>query len=56
VAELVVARARALERDVCALAGAYPEDVSRLRWSRRALRDAASLAAGGAVTPGGAVS
>lgn len=42
----VVGRARALEHDVCSLAGAVPGDVGRLRWSRRALRDAA--ATGGA--------
>ena len=47
-AALVVARARTLERDVCALAGVPPEGVSRLRWSRRALREAASEAARGA--------
>jgi HD superfamily phosphodiesterase len=37
---LVHARARALELEVCAAAGVRPEDVRRLRWSRRALRDA----------------
>jgi hypothetical protein len=40
-AALVAARAGELERDVCALARATPEDVGRLRWSRRALREAA---------------
>ena len=39
-AALVAARARELEREVCALADAAPEDVARLRWSRRALREA----------------
>jgi hypothetical protein len=33
-------RARALEREVCAAAGIEPAGVSRLRWSRRALREA----------------
>jgi hypothetical protein len=37
----VRARAAALEADVCALAGVAPGDVRRLRWSRRALADAA---------------
>ena len=37
----VVARALALERDVCAAAGVEPEQVRRLRWSRRALQEAA---------------
>ena len=41
-AALVTARARELERQVCALAGVAPEDVARLRWSRRALREAAA--------------
>jgi hypothetical protein len=41
VAALVLARAGALERDVCAAAGVDPGDVRRLRWSRRALREAA---------------
>lgn len=36
----VEARAQALERDVCALAGVAPADVRRLRWARRALREA----------------
>jgi len=40
-ASLVAARSRELEREVCALAGAPPADVRRLRWSRRALREAA---------------
>jgi hypothetical protein len=40
VAARVAARARALERDVCAAAGVAPDEVRRLRWSRRALRDA----------------
>jgi hypothetical protein len=39
--ELVVARAAALEREVCAAAGIRPGDLRRLRWSRRALREAA---------------
>jgi hypothetical protein len=34
-------RARALEREVCAAAGVDPAGVRRLRWSRRALREAA---------------
>jgi hypothetical protein len=37
VAALVDARARELERTVCAAAGVSPGDVRRLRWSRRAL-------------------
>ena len=41
-ASLVVARARDLERQVCASAGVAPSDVARLRWSRRALREAAA--------------
>jgi len=45
---LVLARARELEREVCALAGVAPEDVARLRWSRRALRGAADGARRGA--------
>jgi hypothetical protein len=36
----VESRAAALERQVCSLAGVGPEGVRRLRWSRRALRDA----------------
>ena len=39
-AALVVARADALEREICGLAGVEPHDVRRLRWSRRALRQA----------------
>jgi hypothetical protein len=39
-AVLVEARARELELDVCAAAGVLPADVRRLRWSRRALREA----------------
>ncbi len=42
VAAIVVARAQALERDVCAAAGVEPEQVRRLRWSRRALQEAAA--------------
>jgi hypothetical protein len=38
---LAEARATALEREVCAAAGIQPGEVRRLRWSRRALRDAA---------------
>jgi hypothetical protein len=41
VAALVQRRAQALERDVCAAAGVRPDEVARLRWSRRALREAA---------------
>jgi hypothetical protein len=40
VAELVDARARQLEAEVCAAAGVDPRQVRRLRWSRRALREA----------------
>ena len=40
-AALVVARADALEREICGLAGVEPHGVRRLRWSRRALRQAA---------------
>jgi len=40
-AALVLARARLLEREVCDAAGVGPGDVRRLRWSRRALREAA---------------
>jgi hypothetical protein len=39
-AALVGARARELEREVCALANVTPADVARLRWSRHALREA----------------
>ena len=45
-ANLVVARADALEREICGLAGVEPHGVRRLRWSRRALRQAASHQAG----------
>lgn len=41
VAEIVDARARQLEAEVCAAAGVDPGHVQRLRWSRRALREAA---------------
>ncbi len=41
VAAAVVTRAQALERDVCAAAGLAPQQVRRLRWSRRALLEAA---------------
>ena len=53
----VAARARDLEREVCALAGTTPAEVGRLRWSRRALREAAreAQAVGSAVTVGEAV-
>jgi HD domain len=44
--ELVAARADKLERDVCAAAGISPEEVARLRWSRRALRAAATRRGG----------
>lgn len=40
----VEARAAALEREISGLAGVAPADVRRLRWARRALRDAASAA------------
>lgn len=40
VATGVEERARALEREVCSLAGVAPDKVSRLRWSRRAVREA----------------
>jgi len=39
--QLVEKRARDLERSVCRAAGVRPEEVRRLRWSRRALREAA---------------
>ena len=39
--ELAEQRARELELAVCAAAGVTPEQVRRLRWSRRALREAA---------------
>ncbi|OGO57588.1 MAG: hypothetical protein A2V85_10455 [Chloroflexi bacterium RBG_16_72_14] len=38
--DLVEARAAALEREVCEAAGVPPDGVRRLRWSRRALREA----------------
>jgi hypothetical protein len=41
VAELVVARAHELEGRICEELGITPERVARLRWSRRALREAA---------------
>ena len=41
-ADLVVTRAELLEREICGLAGVEPHGVRRLRWSRRALRQAAS--------------
>jgi hypothetical protein len=41
-AALVAARARELELDVCAAAGIAPAELTRLRWSRRALREAAA--------------
>ena len=40
-AGLVRARAEALEEAVCSLAGVAPTGVRRLRWARRALREAA---------------
>lgn len=49
-AALVEARARAIEREVCAAAGIAPEAVRRLRWSRRALREAGADAGPAAVT------
>ena len=42
-AALVEARARDLERAVCAAAGVTPAEVRRLRWSRRALRESAAM-------------
>ena len=42
VAAVAEARARELERVVCAAAAVDPADVRRLRWSRRALREAAA--------------
>jgi hypothetical protein len=42
VAALVELRAAELERVVCAAAGVDPSEVRRLRWSRRALREAAA--------------
>ena len=41
-AAIVLVRARELERVVCDATGVDPADVRRLRWSRRALRNAAS--------------
>lgn len=41
-AALLEARARKLEAEVCAAAAVRPTDVRRLRWSRRAFRDAAA--------------
>ena len=38
----VVDRARALEREICGLAGVAPHEVRRLRWARRAIREAAA--------------
>jgi hypothetical protein len=38
----VVERARNLEREICGLAGVEPHRVGRLRWARRALREAAA--------------
>jgi HD superfamily phosphodiesterase len=38
---LVRDRAEALEADVCALAGVRPAEVRRLRWSKRAIAEAA---------------
>lgn len=47
---LALRRARILEERVCALAGASPEDVGRLRWTGRAI-GRASKAASKAVSP-----
>lgn len=44
VAARVLARAEDLEGEVCALAGVRPDKVQRLRWARRALREAARSA------------
>jgi hypothetical protein len=41
-AAMVVARAEALEREICDLAGVAPHEVRRLRWARRAMREAAA--------------
>ena len=41
VAARVEARAGALEREICGAAGVRPAGVRRLRWSRRAIREAA---------------
>lgn len=41
-AALVVARARVLEHAVCDAAGVRPEEVRRLRWASRAIREAAA--------------
>ena len=41
IGDVVDARARQLEAEVCAAAGAAPDEVRRLRWSRRALAAAA---------------
>ncbi|HEX5827751.1 MAG TPA: HD domain-containing protein [Candidatus Limnocylindrales bacterium] len=45
VSAMVLERARELERRVCAAAGVRPDEVRRLRWSRRAI---AAAGAGGA--------
>jgi hypothetical protein len=45
-ATLVVERARELERGVCRQAGVEAQDVDRLRWSRRAIREARAETAG----------
>lgn len=46
VATIVASRAAQLERDMCSVAGVAPAEVGRLRWSRRALREAAAAAPG----------
>jgi hypothetical protein len=48
VSALVLARARELERRVCAAAGVRPDEVRRLRWSRRAIATATVARAAGA--------
>lgn len=45
--ELSEERARLLEREVCAAAGARPDEVRRLRWSRRAICEARAEAVSG---------
>jgi HD domain len=51
VATLVVERARELERTVCEALGVAPDEVERLRWSRRALREVAAACAPHEGTP-----
>ena len=50
---LLAERAERLEREVCALAGVAPDEVRRLRWSRRALRAVRGAVVGGASASAG---